>query len=67
MLRSVSIGVLQSKKSDDPICSCPLPMFVVYFLSNNHVNDLISSRVDPSEEELVAYYISFLKTLSMYG
>lgn len=43
----------------------PLLPPTVYFLSNNHVNDLISSRVDPSDEELVAYYISFLKTLSL--
>lgn len=45
---------------------CALPPTAVYFLSNNHVNDLISSRVDPTEEELVAYYISFLKTLSLW-
>lgn len=36
-----------------------------YLLSNNHINDLISSRVDPSDEELLAYYVSFLKSLSL--
>lgn len=38
---------------------------VFYLLSNNYVNDLIVHRFDFSNEELLAYYISFLKTLSL--
>lgn len=35
-----------------------------YLLSNNHVNSIIVHRFDFSDEEVMAYYISFLKTLS---
>ncbi|KAL1284116.1 Protein CLEC16A [Trichinella pseudospiralis] len=35
-----------------------------YLLSNNHVNSIITYRFDFSDEEILAYYISFLKTLS---
>jgi len=36
-----------------------------YLLSNNHVNDVICHKFDFSDEEVMAYYISFLKTLSL--
>ncbi|VDP03801.1 unnamed protein product [Soboliphyme baturini] len=36
-----------------------------YLLSNNHVNCIINHRFDFSDEEILAYYISFLKTLSI--
>jgi len=36
-----------------------------YLLSNNHVNDLIASPFDSAHEELLGYYISLLKTLSL--
>ncbi|CAG5089312.1 Oidioi.mRNA.OKI2018_I69.PAR.g12170.t1.cds [Oikopleura dioica] len=36
-----------------------------YLLSNNHVNTILVSRFDFEDEELLAYYISFLKTLSL--
>ena len=38
---------------------------IFYFLSNNHLNDLIVYKFDFSDEELLSYYISFLKTLSL--
>lgn len=38
---------------------------VFYLLSNNYINELIVHRFDFSNEELLAYYISFLKTLSL--
>lgn len=34
-------------------------------LSNNHVNEVITHKFDFSDEEVLAYYISFLKTLSL--
>lgn len=41
-------------------------MFVLdYLLSNNHVNSIIVHKFDFSDEEVMAYYISFLKTLSL--
>lgn len=36
-----------------------------YLLSNNHVNDIIVHQFDFSNEEILAYYITFLKTLSL--
>ncbi|XP_039256461.2 protein CLEC16A-like isoform X1 [Styela clava] len=36
-----------------------------YLLSNNHVNEVICHKFDFSDEEVLAYYISFLKTLSL--
>jgi hypothetical protein len=38
---------------------------VDFLLSNNHINQLIRYKFDFSDEELLAYYISFLKTLSL--
>lgn len=39
--------------------------FLDYLLSNNHVNSIIVHKFDFSDEEIMAYYISFLKTLSL--
>ena len=36
-----------------------------YILSNNHVNDLIVHKFDFSDDEILEYYISLLKTLSL--
>lgn len=41
-----------------------LPSLSDYLLSNNHVNAIIVHKFDFSDEEVMAYYISFLKTLS---
>lgn len=38
---------------------------VYYLLSNNHINSIIIHKFDFSDEEVMAYYISFLKTLSL--
>ncbi|XP_021946535.1 protein CLEC16A homolog [Folsomia candida] len=38
---------------------------IYYLLSNNHVNSIIEHKFDFSDEEVMAYYISFLKTLSL--
>ncbi|XP_064406876.1 protein CLEC16A-like isoform X2 [Halichondria panicea] len=37
---------------------------IYYLLSNNHVNSIIVLKLDFSDEEVLAYYISFVKTLS---
>lgn len=42
----------------------PTPFPVDYLLSNNHINSIIVHKFDFSDEEILAYYISFLKTLS---
>ncbi|KAH8864226.1 Protein CLEC16A like [Schistosoma japonicum] len=38
--------------------------FIDYLLSNNHTNAIITHRFDFTDEEVMAYYISFLKILS---
>ncbi|KAK7084878.1 Protein CL16A, partial [Halocaridina rubra] len=49
-----------------PSDSCILPLnYRDYLLSNNHVNSIIVHKFDFSDEEVMAYYISFLKTLSL--
>ncbi|CAH8625277.1 unnamed protein product [Schistosoma mattheei] len=37
---------------------------IYYLLSNNHTNAIITHRFDFTDEEVMAYYISFLKILS---
>ena len=39
-------------------------LLIDYLLSNNHINSIIVHKFDFSDEEVLAYYISFLKTLS---
>jgi hypothetical protein len=42
------------------------PTSMYYLLSNNHINDLIlHDGFDFGDEEVVAYYVSFLKILSL--
>ena len=36
-----------------------------FLLSNNHINNIILNKFDFADEEVMAYYISFLKTLSL--
>lgn len=36
-----------------------------YLLSNNHVNSITMHKFDFDDEEVMAYYISFIKTLSL--
>ena len=55
LLQSVSI-LVQNIRSETAL---------YYTLSNNHVNQFISHPYDFSNEELLAYYISFLKLLSL--
>ena len=38
---------------------------IFYLLSNNHLNELITHRFDCCDDELMSYYISFLKALSL--
>lgn len=40
-------------------------LFSDYLLSNNHVNSIIVHKFDFSDEDVMGYYILFLKTLSL--
>lgn len=55
LLQTLSI-MIQNIKSETAI---------YYLFSNNYINELISYQFDFSDEEVLAYYISFLKTLSL--
>eukprot|EP00898_Chlorokybus_atmophyticus_P006607 jgi/Chlat1/6948/Chrsp52S06614 len=55
MLQTLSI-MIQNIRSETAI---------YYLFSNNHINDLIEYRFDFTDEELLAYYISFLRTISL--
>ena len=54
VLQTVSILLINAARSAT----------LFFLLSNNHVNDLIESPFDETDEELLGYYISLLKTLS---
>lgn len=47
------------------ILNCVLFFFSDYLLSNNHVNSIIVHKFDFSDEDVMGYYILFLKTLSL--
>lgn len=47
------------------LCKYFFFFFADYLLSNNYVNSIIVHKFDFSDEEIMAYYISFLKTLSL--
>ncbi|CAD7703845.1 unnamed protein product, partial [Ostreobium quekettii] len=38
---------------------------VYYIFSNNHINDIVQLAFDFNDEEVLGYYISFLKTISL--
>ena len=40
-------------------------IILVFILSNNHINELITTPLDFMDEDVVSQYISFLKLLSM--
>ena len=50
--------------SHETCASILIAIVADYLLSNNHVNAIIVHKFDFSDEEVMAYYISFLKTLS---
>lgn len=59
-------GVINSILNNCQIINFIKPYFYTdYLLSNNHVNSIIVHKFDFSDEEVMAYYISFLKTLSL--
>lgn len=72
--RTSVMRLLSVSKTPDKVqiligCLCPDHLicfsFLDYLLSNNHVNSIIVHKFDFSDEEIMAYYISFLKTLSL--
>ncbi len=40
---------------------------IFYLLSNNYINDMIVHRFDFNDEEIVAYYINFLKVTCTFA
>ena len=60
---NVRIQVIQSLSI--LIANTTREISVFYLLSNNYINDLIVSNFDFANEDILAYYISFLKKLSL--
>ncbi|KAK7939871.1 hypothetical protein WMY93_003197 [Mugilogobius chulae] len=56
-IRSITENLIWGDQNDSSVFELP---FV-----NNHVNSIIVHKFDFSDEEIMAYYISFLKTLSL--
>jgi len=38
---------------------------IFFLFSNNHINNIVSSNFDFEDEEVLGYYISFLKAISL--
>ena len=66
IIQTISI-LIQNTKNRTSLCTQSYVHLtvVVFILSNNHVNDLITTPLDFMDEDVVSQYISFLKLLSM--
>lgn len=65
IIQTISI-LIQNIKNKTSLCECwVLISRPVFLLSNNHINDLITTPLDFMDEDVVSQYISFLKLLSM--
>lgn len=65
IIQTISI-LIQNIKNKTSLCECWLVISLpVFLLSNNHINDLITTPLDFMDEDVVSQYISFLKLLSM--
>ena len=65
IIRTISI-LIQNIKNRTSLCRIIfLFIILVFILSNNHINELITTPLDFMDEDVVSQYISFLKLLSM--
>ena len=65
IIQTISI-LIQNIKNRTSLCTPLVSKWVlVFILSNNHINDLITTPLDFMDEDVVSQYISFLKLLSM--
>lgn len=65
IIQTISI-LIQNIKNRTSLCIVIYHYFIIVFiLSNNHINDLITTPLDFMDEDVVSQYISFLKLLSM--
>ena len=65
IIQTISI-LIQNIKNRTSLCKFRFYLlFIVFILSNNHVNELITTPLDFMDEDVVSQYISFLKLLSM--
>ncbi|CAK9093720.1 Protein CLEC16A (C-type lectin domain family 16 member A), partial [Durusdinium trenchii] len=61
--KTVKVQLLQSLSM--LIQNIRRPTSLYYLFSNNYVNQLIATQFDWSDEEILGYYISFLKSLAL--
>ena len=65
IIQTISI-LIQNIKNRTSLCKIIfLFIILVFILSNNHINELITTPLDFMDEDVVSQYISFLKLLSM--
>ena len=65
IIQTISI-LIQNIKNRTSLCRIFfLFIILVFILSNNHINELITTPLDFMDEDVVSQYISFLKLLSM--
>ena len=65
IIQTISI-LIQNIKNRTSLCRIIfLFIILVFILSNNHINELITTPLDFMDEDVVSQYISFLKLLSM--
>ena len=65
IIQTISI-LIQNIKNRTSLCKIFfLFIILVFILSNNHINELITTPLDFMDEDVVSQYISFLKLLSM--
>lgn len=66
LLQTLSI-LIENIGKQESLCNISVFEIIVldYLFSNNYVNELITYKFDFSDDEIIAYYISLLKTLSL--
>ena len=65
VIQTISI-LVQNIRNEMSLCFFSFSYsFVVFILSNNHINNIITAPLDFSDEDVVSQYISFMKMLSL--
>ena len=65
VIQTISI-LVQNIHDEKSLCYFDLGLLcIVFILSNNHINNIITAPLDFQDEDIVSQYISFMKVLSL--
>lgn len=65
VIQTISI-LVQNIHDEKSLCYFDLfLLYIVFILSNNHINNIITAPLDFQDEDIVSQYISFMKVLSL--